>query len=851
MAYWNSVVSTLETLSEAARELASKLRTVRRANFDSFLLRAEKELKSTTELDDQKWKYLCETARTESRAELKYQQSSTQSEKARERIQSFEAKAEVTTKNRDRAGSQPKITAGMSKAIGNMFSILPNGGEQAMKMMSSDARRVVAQSTLDESSQRESKDKQTLEAAKRTKDQGIETYTTSAKKLVETFDQDDETGWNDVVSALENFMSSCSEYKSHFLEAMEALVQTSVSSEEKIQDISDWTVHAADNISGKVEQYENEAEVNGFALSVKLADSQKVYKLLSLVGTDDEGDTDDEFVADDTDTDSPKKLDDDTVPDAPTPKRFSNGALSTASTRELMSLADDLRERSDGTVVEKVGISVRPQSPDLTSFDSADIGLARFLPEKDSKGNAIEIGESFSCTYWPKESQGHMSRLIQGRMYVTNTTLFVVGWDGKKLFFEWDTIDSLSKESGLSGTKDDAIRVTCGENSFFFGKIAKRDDVFEMLEKHRVDAAEKKAQEEKVRAEREKKEKEAAALEATASGDRSAGASVVPPDDTIGKMHILLQRSLKNVSIKTFYDVAWSEGQDTSAEKLYAPWLKELGSMKVEVSDWTMEDIKNPWCGEVFPQSRDIRFEFKRTTHLYVGPPIATVNQKHCCRVEGNDRCVLQMTVSMEGIPYADAFAVEVRWVATRVGLNDIQVQVGVAVDFKKSTMFAKQIKSGTLVETKPIHAKLFERIKKNLPADSLGTSDQDDETEEENESAEDDDDVDPTIVGISLSQAQKHINTIIGKFSEGDPIYIAGVALAAYVLIYFLYRLFEWIFFSSSNVANIETSDSPEMVELATKIDTMQEEMRQMRQILDAIRAILEAQSEKTEAVQ
>ena len=75
---------------------------------------------------------------------------------------------------------------------------------------------------------------------------------------------------------------------------------------------------------------------------------------------------------------------------------------------------------------------------------------------------------------------------------------------------------------------------------------------------------------------------------------------------------------------------------------------------------------------------------------MYVGPPVATVKQTHHCRIEGEDKVVLTMTTDIVGIPYADCFAVEVRWVARRDGSSNcsIFVEVGLAIDFKKSCMY-------------------------------------------------------------------------------------------------------------------------------------------------------------------
>jgi hypothetical protein len=87
--------------------------------------------------------------------------------------------------------------------------------------------------------------------------------------------------------------------------------------------------------------------------------------------------------------------------------------------------------------------------------------------------------------------------------------------------------------------------------------------------------------------------------------------------------------------------------------------------------------------------------------------------QMQYCRVEGQDKCVMGMTVEMDGIPYADTFSVEVRWVARREGAKDIIVQVGVFVNFKKNTFLKSKIRAGTIEETTSVHESLFACAKK------------------------------------------------------------------------------------------------------------------------------------------
>lgn len=67
-------------------------------------------------------------------------------------------------------------------------------------------------------------------------------------------------------------------------------------------------------------------------------------------------------------------------------------------------------------------------------------------------------------------------------------------------------------------------------------------------------------------------------------------------------------------------------------------------------------------------------------------PVVAQVTQTHYCRIEGNDKCVVAMTIEMQNVPFSDCFNVEVRWVSSRSG-KDCVVQVGLFVNFIKGTM--------------------------------------------------------------------------------------------------------------------------------------------------------------------
>lgn len=82
----------------------------------------------------------------------------------------------------------------------------------------------------------------------------------------------------------------------------------------------------------------------------------------------------------------------------------------------------------------------------------------------------------------------------------------------------------------------------------------------------------------------------------------------VPPDVTLQKMDIIVNKRLKGVSIPEFYEVVWSEGNKTNREPLLGPWLEENGKREITVGDWEFADeareFVGTWCEEKYKQKR-------------------------------------------------------------------------------------------------------------------------------------------------------------------------------------------------------------------------------------------------------
>jgi hypothetical protein len=184
----------------------------------------------------------------------------------------------------------------------------------------------------------------------------------------------------------------------------------------------------------------------------------------------------------------------------------------------------------------------------------------------------------------------------------------------------------------------------------------------------------------------------------------------MPPDDVLQKMISIGKQKIKGVSIQDYYEVAWSEGSDCDKEPLYGPFLTSCGKNDVKVNKWEIEEggFKGEWCGEQYTQQRIVTFNFMKQT---IGQTLVSVQHTQRCRLVDNDRCIVHMTLAMNGFPYADCFVVEVRHVASRVGENDIVVEVGLFVRFLKSCMFESKIRTNTTAETTKLQMDLLALI--------------------------------------------------------------------------------------------------------------------------------------------
>ncbi|KAL9185045.1 hypothetical protein ACHAXT_002822 [Thalassiosira profunda] len=300
-----------------------------------------------------------------------------------------------------------------------------------------------------------------------------------------------------------------------------------------------------------------------------------------------------------------------------------------------------------------------------------------------------------------------------GRMVLRGRTLAFKGIVGKRLSFELDAVD-IASASRMGGLVHDAFVIAPKGGNGDEGEKY----LFSTVLKHRKKVLEKI----------QTANEEGGAPEGKATKQKKAKFRM-PPDETLRKMDTIAQRKLRGVSLQDYYEVAWSEGHACDKPAMYGPFLEQQGKDNVHVGEWKSGEFEGEWCGETYAHERVVTFEFMKQT---IGQTLVQVKHTQRCRRAGNDRLVVHIKMEMKGFPYADCFVVQVRHVASRMGNEDLSIQIGMSVQFLKSCLFEKKIKNNTGAETSKAQLTLLDMTLKGCSPYAKEVADATEESEEE-----------------------------------------------------------------------------------------------------------------------
>ncbi|KAL3913942.1 MAG: hypothetical protein SGILL_006294 [Bacillariaceae sp.] len=707
---WLETVNTFQYESKLISDVAFACKRLRNPKVESWMANAPRNLKNEMDLDDAAWKLVADTTRAEMKSESRYKQSKDQADKSRSRALSRGDMSSGSHDSSDRPASA-KTDNSATDAPNSPFRLFKGRGE-AMKLFQ---EKALGQITDD---QREEKDKIAFEEASSAKKEAVMAYKAYTTTRMQKFESQDSVGWDELKGIIEEILKTVSTLR----QARQETLRTKVIEETKTSfpllpaDLDDWAKTVKERILQKEKSLPSEGSTE-YSLTIKSTETENAKKILAM-------------------SESDKSL-----PIKPAEKSEATSPLQSLSVPSSKSFdsANDPRLKSTQTLTPEGAKSnttnpaaAQPgeapsklqQSASKPESSSRELNVQAFKKAFWSKKTESEeppkILEIFTCSYRPKEKSAFLTPNLQGRCFTTSESIYFLSWDNKSFVLKWDAIMSVEKEKGFMGSaSDNSLAVTYsseGSNSAFtFSRLDAGDQILRHLQSLLNG----------------KKSKARSASETTSGSDGPP----VPPDALLKEMEIVVSKNIKGTNIKSVYEKAWA---DPSGQKsFYGAWLEDEECFDITVGDWEYAEkdtsFTNPWCGkkgETYTQKRLVTFKFKRTTHLYIGPPVAFVKQMHYVRVEGDDKIILAIEATFEGIPYSDTFGVEMRWVASRVGTNEVKVQVGLFVLFKKGTMLKSQIKAGTISETKNVHVRLFNAVKKacTVPGEASAEEDADEE---------------------------------------------------------------------------------------------------------------------------
>ncbi|KAG7355765.1 protein of unknown function DUF4782 containing protein [Nitzschia inconspicua] len=787
---WLATVNTFQYEAKLFADVAFTCKKLKTQKLDKWTANATKNLKNDVELDDSAWKLVCDSARNEMKLESRYQYSKELADKARSRASS---RGDMSGGPNDSSDppTTPKADASASISSSHApFRLFKGGGVM---------KKALGQISEDE---KEEKDKLAFEEAVAGKEKAAMAYKAYAASRIEKLESQDKDGWEELKEIISCILKTATSLK----EARKEMLSFKISQETKSafpmlhSDLDDWSETVKERLMQKEKSLSSDTSSSEYILEIPKPGTGNVHTLLSINESEDSL-PDLEKGAEEVDASQDRFI-------KQVGSFESAVSVKSESSSVGVSTVGDALKSSDTECKTQIGVdqSKMDSHGDLTTITQAF--MKHFWSEKAEGCTPPTILEMFTCSYKPKEKTAFLTPNLPGRCFTTHDNFCFLSWDNKKFVLKWGDILSVEFDKGFMGaSSDNAVAVTY--------RTEGSESVFTLS---RLEHGEKTLTHLQGLVNTSKKEERTISSEADLSGGRLPP---VPPDELLKEMEVVVSKTIKDVSIKSVYENVWED--PVGKKSFYESWLEEEECFDITMDDWDVakpnSHFINPWCGEkgeTYTQKRSVTFKFKRTTHLYIGPPVAIVKQQHYIRVEENDKIVLAIEATFEGIPYSDTFGVEMRWVATRQGNNDVKIEVGLFVLFKKNTMLKNQIKSGTISETKNVHLRLFNAVKKACAEPGAATT------------AEPEDEEELQDVKIETDIRDGGLLAVIREGCCASPLGAAGLIAAFVVGSY----AFKYVFGSSGQA---------EIARLEIQMGELQEEVRALKKSVDLILQLLQ----------
>ncbi|KAL4095870.1 hypothetical protein PRIC1_009237 [Phytophthora ramorum] len=464
--------------------------------------------------------------------------------------------------------------------------------------------------------------------------------------------------------------------------------------------------------------------------------------------------------------------------------------------------------------------------------EAQPLGVSDFQ-KKFKLDSPEQVVESFSCALYLSNFPFH------GRLYLTRNRMCFSGWRDTIFVASFSQISVMEKKN-TALIVPNAIEFTVKGEKLFFTSFVFRDECFQSIQQLRSIKTETEAllSDPAKQPESQPTDKEGtvtdgaskrrsssndiaavapspelvpvSAANATSScladynrspttlfSDDSAGvaAPVIPDKDEFLSEYDLVLNEEVTFSVETAFSTLWIESDAFSRSV-----LEVAGSTNISIPPWEKKTIQYTAVNksDTFEGSRLVSYTHNKK--YMVGPSVIPTAQTQRYSYTPRSRLVVSTTTCVSDVPYCDYFRVEQRWVFSATTKRGIcLVQVGLRVQWLKSTWLKKQIEGTTVSETKDaMKTWLLAAADATKQTSSVGigavssaaasaslTKPAPATKEEDKPSNEPTRQVTPT---VSLTQPASSINT--SQLTQLHPTIQAAIIICALMFIYTMYRV-------------------------------------------------------------
>ncbi|KAL7680703.1 putative membrane-anchored lipid-binding protein Ysp2/Lam4 [Plasmopara halstedii] len=421
-------------------------------------------------------------------------------------------------------------------------------------------------------------------------------------------------------------------------------------------------------------------------------------------------------------------------------RRLSSGAnpSTTTPSNEIHLSETKLPHLSESSEVKRVAIASEIAEEDTTVTGYADANLVKDpvrgsyeaqppgdsdLEKKIQSDTPDQVVESYTCALYFSNFPFH------GRLYLTKDRMHFSGWRDTLFTASFSEIAAMEKKN-TALIVPNAIEFTVRGEKVFFASFVFRDECYQSIQQLRsmkketevlmldptpesLDLDRKLFNDGELirkssshdlaavapipkKASAETTSVEGSRLPLSVSSTLAAHPVIPEKDDFLDEFDLLLNEEVP-FSVDTAFTRFWIESNTFSREILDA-----AGATNISLPDWTKQSVAYAAVTKLdtFDGSRLVSYVHNKK--YMIGPSVIPTAQIQRYSYRKGNRLIVSTTTSVSDVPYCDYFRVEHRWVFSAMNKpSESLAQVGLRIQWLKSTWLKKQIENTTVSEAK------------------------------------------------------------------------------------------------------------------------------------------------------